>query len=40
MSSPPHGSFEQRGQSAPARNRQAEGRFAFMLKHLAFAATQ
>jgi hypothetical protein len=34
MTPPPHGSFEQRGQSAPARNRQAEGRFGFMFKHL------
>jgi hypothetical protein len=34
MTPPPHGSFEQRGQSAPARNRQADGRFGFMFKHL------
>ena len=30
----PHGSFEQRGQNAPARNREVEGRFGFMFKHL------
>ncbi len=34
MSPPPHGSFEQRGQKTPAGDRQAEGRFGFMFKHL------
>ncbi|HEX2041792.1 MAG TPA: heme peroxidase family protein [Acidimicrobiales bacterium] len=30
----PHGSFQQRGQDAPAKNREVEGRFGFMFKHL------
>ena len=30
----PHGAFQQRGQDAPAKNREAEGRFGFMFKHL------
>jgi hypothetical protein len=30
----PHGSFQQRGQNAPAKNREVEGRFGFMFKHL------
>ena len=34
MAQPAHGSFPQRGQDAPAKNREAEGRFGFMFKHL------
>jgi hypothetical protein len=34
MAEPAHGSFQQRGQDAPAKNRQAEGRFGFMFKDL------
>ena len=34
MAEQPHGSFPQRGQDAPARNREAEGRFGFMFKGL------
>ena len=34
MAEPAHGSFQQRGQDAPAKNREAEGRFGFMFKHL------
>lgn len=34
MTQPIHGSFEQRGQRAVARRRDAEGRFGFMFKNL------
>jgi hypothetical protein len=34
MAQPAHGSFTQRGQDAPAKNRDVEGRFGFMFKHL------
>ena len=34
MAEPSHGSFPQRGQDAPARNRDVEGRFGFMFKNV------
>ncbi len=34
MAEPAHGSFPQRGQNAPAKNREVEARFGFMLKRL------